>query len=213
MKNFIFLFSFLTLFLLFAGCKTFYKQEYSQDELIASQISTIDDIESYSDETIKTLSVLYRTNIDQLKTNTPTNFNQRIYNLVNETSNEKLEKKIEFNVYKNEWSEIINKSDILEFLKIKEISLSNLSKYEIIKDCNNNAISLVIASKKLAFTDFAKYFKLKSNNNIHIKNYSNYIKISGYGQGFNNIFDIKDIETLANLGKNYLEILKKISTN
>lgn len=202
---FIFLFMFS-----FVGCKTFNQKEISKNEIIASEISQIENIESFSDETIKTLSVLFRTSFDSIKHKNFYVTNDRILSLVKSTKDEKLKNQINFNVSNKTWTEIISKAELLEFFNKKEIFLSTLSSFEILKDTYNNASHILVASKKIPYTEFGKYFKLPSNSNINIENHCNYIKISGYGKGYDNVVDIEKIEELSKQEKNYLDILKTL---
>ena len=64
------------------------------------------------------------------------------------------------NDYCATWSELIKKSEILEFFKSKKINLSTLSDIKITTDTNNNATTIVVSSKEINFLDFANYFKL-----------------------------------------------------
>lgn len=210
MKRFICYFLLISITLCIGGCKTFNTKELSKNEIIAAEISKIENIDSYSDETIKTLSIIYRTSFDDIKNNSFSNINERVLYLTNETKNELLEKPLTINTFSNEWSEVISKSEILEFFKTKQEYLSNISNIEIIEDENNNASILKIASKEIDFIEFSKYFNLSSNKNINIENKNSFIKINGYGKGFNFEVDIDFIENLSKLGYNHSEILLKI---
>jgi len=201
-----FIFILLTTFLLFASCKTLTPHSYSLNDYVAAEISKIENIESYSDETIKTLSIIYRTNLKYKDDLNLSKINDKILSLTKETNNLILSKQISINTNPKIWTEIINKSHILEFCKQNNINLANISDIQIIEDKNHNATTLNIASKEINFDKFALYFKIPSNKNISIENNTSFIKITGYGNQHNFEFDISYIEELAAKNYNYNKI-------
>jgi len=195
----------------FAGCKTFSRREYSLDEYITSEISKIESISTFNDETIKTLSVIYRNNLEHKNNLILSNIDNRILSLTKQTNTFDFSKKLSINTHLKSWTEIINKAEILEFFKTKNISLANISDISISSNENNFAKCILITSNKVDFIEFAKYFNLMSNKNINVESFNSYIKISGYGKGFDFDVDLSDIEKFALDGLTFDKILENIS--
>ena len=209
MKNIFYFLPLLILFLL-VGC-TSINNNINPIDFISSEISKIDNIENYSDETIKTIAIILN-NSDQLNNlnNKPIINNDRIKNLINNYYSKRINKKIKLNLSNKEWSEKINKYEILEFLKTKNIQLANLNKLNI--SCEKDfAKKILFNSTEINFLDFAKYFKLQSNYKISLNNENNFIVISGIGNSFNFDYSIDDIEILSKTGLTFDKILDKIS--
>ena len=213
MKRFI-IFLFLTLFIFnFSACKTFSKSNYSFNDYISDEISKIENIKNYSDETIKTLSIIYRTNLNNNYDSKNINSDPYIKKLVESTNNKTLKNKITLNINSNNWTEKINKSFILEFFNQNNFSLANISDIKIINDKNNNAQKISIAQRSLDFEKFKNHFNLPSNNNIKITTNDSFFIISGYGKGFNFDIDILKIENLSKKGLTSDEILESLVIN
>lgn len=206
----------ISLFLLFSclifnvGCKTLSPTTYSLNEYIASCLSKISNIENFNNETIKVLSIIYRTNYSDNEIKNVGQINPKILQLTSETDNQILNSKLILNTSSENWSEIISNSEILEYFKSQNIYLSNLSQINILSNNDLFAQSISIASKKQNFYDFASYFNLPSNKKINIKQNKSNLIIEGYGNTFNYDIDISTIEMLANEGLNYKEIIKNI---
>ncbi|MBQ4541770.1 MAG: hypothetical protein IJA23_02840 [Clostridia bacterium] len=230
-KIFIFIFC-LSLFFL-SGCskketnnQEAQNQAYlsSVDKIISNEISSFDNSESFDEETIKTLSVILRTNFEnnlsnkkELTKNNNDILNNDIYNIVRETSGEVLEDEeepltelyIEDDKTKNqEWCVLVKKSKILEMLKKNNISLSNLSNFEVVTNEEGYTEKIIIAGKEFDFYYLMKAFNLPSNKNISIVNNLTSIKITGIGIGKNENFNLETIKTLSNQGYDYKSIIK-----
>lgn len=192
------------------GCKTLTKKVYSLDDYIAYEISLIENISNYNDETIKVLSVIYRTNYkENNKQFNYSKINYKILNLTKSTSNITLTKNLIINTSSKNWSERIHKFEILEFFKSYNIKLANISNINIISD-NGFAKTISISSHNIDYLTFANYFNLPSNFNIKINIESSLFEISGYGNSFNFDIDINDIENLASKDYDFLKIIKNI---
>ena len=193
-----------------SACKTF-NNSFSNEDFIISEIAKIENIENFSDETIKTIAVIFM-NSNQTQNINKSNLikNNRIKNLVNKVKSKKLNKIITLNFSNDTWSEKISKVEILEFLKSKNIEPANLNNFELLNE-NNFTKKIILSSHNINFLDFAKYFNLKSNYNIIITIDKQYLNISGYGNSFDFDCDIQTIEELSKTGLTYNEILDKIS--
>lgn len=213
MKKFIILFVCFLSITSLISCKTLEKKTYSIDELIAQEISSIENFENFSEETIKTLSIIYRTNLDGQDLKLSTIPNNDLLSIIKKTNMLTLDKKVNLNTYEKNWSEAIDKYQLLEFFKSQNIKVANLSEIKIISDENGNAKKISISSKQFEFQTFANYFNLKSNKNIKITNEKSIIKIEGYGIGFDININIKDIQELSSKGLKYTEILDEITKN
>ncbi len=194
-----------------SSCKTFSKREYSLDEYTASEISKIENISSFNDETIKVLSVIYRNNLKDKNNLSISHIDNRILSLTKQTNNFEFSKNLNLNTHLKSWSEIINKAEILEFFKTRDISLANVSDITISSNENNFAEFITVTSNKVDFIEFAKYFNLISNKNINVECFNSYIKIYGYGNAFNFNIDLSDIEKLALDGLTFDKIIENIS--
>ena len=202
------------------------------DAKVAEEISSIENIETYSDETIKALSVIVRTNLsNNINSQTEYDANNYIYNneyiinnnhileLVKQTSGETIktnsEKTESFEIKTNAsteaWELEIKKSKILEFMKKNNISLSNISNFNIVKDESGNIKKLEIGSKEFFVEDLIDAFDLPSVNITDIKNKKTTVLIKGFGN--KNDFDINKSESFAKEGQNYKKILKKWQNN
>ena len=205
------------LFLIFAGCS---KQEQavasSIDSQVAAEIEQIENIESFDDETIKSLAVIVRTKIKNENKTIKAEYtpkNTRIYNIVKETANETIEKdknkkRIDYVLdSQKEWTKEIKKSEILKFLKTKNISLSNISNISPQYLSDGSFDHLLIGGKKITYSELSNNFDLPSNKVINIKNNISSITIIGEEKN-QDVFNIKNAENLAKTGMNYKEILR-----
>ncbi len=230
-KIFIFIFCFIICF--GAGCsKTESNNQEAQnqaylasvDKIVSNEIASFEGSEDFDAETIKTLSVIIRTNLNndlsnkkELNENNNDILNNNIYTIVRETSGEILEDEnspltelyIEDNKTKEqEWIVLIKKNKILELLKQNNIKLSNLSKFELISNKEGFAEKIVIGGKEFDFQYLMKKFDLPSNKNISIVNNLTSIKITGKGIGQNENFNLETIKALSNQGYDYKSIIK-----
>ena len=209
MKKFLFILFFFSFLLV--GCSNSNLSSYSIDEYIASEISEIENIEKYNEETIKTISVIYRTNFNEDKKETLNIIkNQKITDIVKETSGQIINKKISINCNNEYWKKQINKSDLLDYLNKNDISINTLKDIEIISN-NNFCEKIIISSKEIDFIKFAQHFNLSSNKDIEIINNDTYLEVVGYGNSFNYDIDILEINNLTEKGLNYKQILEAIS--
>lgn len=217
-KYFFVLLSFV--FLSFVACKNIPKQENLSDlEIqVASELMLKD--ENYSNETLKAISVVLRTNI--LVNGSKTyNFkaDEKYTKIANQTKNQILKNKqnnlVEISFENNEnykWQKSIKKSDLLEFALKNNISLTNLSKINPIFE-NNKVLGLEIGNKYFDYENLAKEFKLESNMIENITQNKNEIIISGKNKGFYGFFDIEKCEQLSNNNYFYKDILSEFFDN
>ena len=108
MKKFIILFVCFLSITSLISCKTLEKKTYSIDELIAQEISSIENFENFSEETIKTLSIIYRTNLDGQDLKLSTIPNNDLLSIIKKTNMLTLDKKVNLNTYEKNWSEYIS---------------------------------------------------------------------------------------------------------
>lgn len=217
MKKIYFLTLLIFCFGLFVACsKTGYEPTAQTVEHSVSQnLSNIEGIESFDDETIKALSVVVRTNIknNNLKQDNSNNeINERILFLTKQTEGEILSNsdKIEIeNIDDNyTWEKNIKKYELLKFLNKKNISLSNISNIEPSLDESGKLNSLNFGGKNIEFKELQEEFGLESNKITNIENNVSSITIYGKGKIQNSpYFNIKKAQNLSNEGKNYKELL------
>lgn len=211
MKKFFFiLFSFIIIFS-FASCS---KKEntISANEKISNYISNIENIDSYSDETIKALSVLCRTNISIINNLNKIKKNDKISKLVTETKNETfLSEKINNNIFyetNKEWSKQIKKSDLLKNLTDNNIYLTSITKINNVNENSIKTTSFNINEKNISFDKLNNIYNFKSDyiTNIEIIDDSLIFKGKGIGRIFEGI-NLNESENLSSSGKTYTEIL------
>ena len=208
----------LCLFLFgFVACSNTHTKPISINELnkqIAIELENLDN--NYSDETLKALSVVLRTNLTINKkqsSKTPT----EKYLKVAESTNKKVLKNkndnlVEISLENNNkysWQKTIKKSKLLEFAFNNKINLTNLSKIEPILE-NEKVIGLNIGNKYFEYNLLAKEFGLESNIIENIEDNKKEIIISGKNKGFYSHFDIIKSEQLSNNNYNYEQILNLI---
>lgn len=195
------------------------------DFLVAKEIEEIDGCENFSDETIKSLSIITRTNLineNNLKTEetTPPK-NEHILNLVKETENQILDSenqtqknKIEITTKEEEsWVKEIKKVDILKFLTKNKINLTSTKNISPEKDEFGKTKNLNLNGKIVSFEKIKKEFDLPSNNIEYIENNKTNIKIHGKGSSDSMIFNIQEAENLSKMGFGYEKILKNSQNN
>lgn len=208
MKKFIYIFIILLFPFIFASCKN---ELTTENAYVISKIQSINGFESLNDETIKTLSIIYKNDKLENDMNYKIKNNEKLLKLINSTKDLNLEKPISVNTDTSSWEKTLNKSDILKFYQTLNIELSNVSDINIKSNNKNFAQSLIVANKEVDFILFSKYFNLKSNKNITFTNNSNNLTFYGYGCGFNYDYELDNIESMANNGLKYDEIIKNMT--
>lgn len=200
--------------MVFVGCGKLEKQEsINVDDFVAQKLEKIDN--NYSDETLKAISVIIRTNmiVDNETLNSKTKPSEKYKTLTKATSYKTLKDKNN-NLIKTSfenspdytWQKNIKKSDILEFALKNNISLTNISNVEPVFE-NDKIKALKIGNKTFDYSKLASQFGLESNNIEKITTNKTEIIVKGKNKGFVNSFDIKTSEQLSNNNHNYLEIL------
>lgn len=229
-KGFIFIFCFYLIFC--CACSNKNSQPYTAenqahisnvDTIISNQITNFENSDSFNEETIKTLAVILRTNLLTNQNTTSLSeineniLNSDIYNIVKTTNGEIVKDEseqineffIEDEKLENqEWCVTIKKSKILELLKKNNISLSNLSNFEIIKNEDDYTEKIIIAGKEFDIDYLMKEFDLPSNKNLTIVNNLTTVKITGKGTHKNDTFNLKTIKSLSYQGYDYKNIIK-----
>lgn len=195
------------------------------DLQVVKEIESLENVNDLSDETIKSLSIISRTNLmneTQKKINenyTPKN--KKIYELVKQTENQILidennsqseNFKIE-NQKEETWIKEIKKGDILKFLNKNKIKLSSTSNIKPEKDEFGKTTKLNLNGKIVSFEKIMKEFNLPSNNIEYIENNLTNIKIYGKGQKNDQVFNIFEAEKLSKQGFGYEKILKNSQNN
>lgn len=195
------------------------------DLQVVKEIESLENVNDLSDETIKSLSIISRTNLmneTQNKSNenyTPKN--KKIYELVKQTENQILidennsqseNFKIE-NQKEETWVKEIKKGDILKFLNKNKIKLSSTSNIKPEKDEFGKTTKLNLNGKIVSFEKIMKEFNLPSNNIEYIENNLTNIKIYGKGQKNDQVFNIFEAEKLSKQGFGYEKILKNSQNN
>jgi len=206
----------ISIFLLgFVACsKTSSKQVSNTDlnKIVAQELESID--KNYSDETLKALSVILRTNILIYNKQLNKEPNQKYLNLANQTNNKVLKNEknnlIEISLDNNNeytWQKSIKKSKLLEFALKNKINLTNLSNIEPIKD-DNKVEGINIGNKYFDYKELANEFGLESNEIETIEENKKEIVIKGKNKGFYGNFDTLKSEQLSNDNYSYENILK-----
>lgn len=200
--------------LFFVSCKNIPIQDNPPDleNQVAYELMMRD--KNYSDETLKAMSVIIRTN---LSINSPTKSNfgasEKYLNLTNQTKGQVLKNnqnnmvEISFENSDNyNWQKTIKKSEILKYALKNNISLTTLSK--INPDIKDGVVmGLEIGNKYFNYEELAKEFNLESNIIENITQNKNEIIINGKNKGFNGYFNIEKSEQLSNNNYFYQDIL------
>lgn len=186
--------------------------KYDVNKSVAIELESLD--KNYSDETLKALSVILRTNlsINNKKYNKAPK--EKYVKITNQTKNKVLKNKnnnlIEISLDNNEeysWQKTIKKSKLLEFALKNKISLTSLSNIDPVIQ-NGKVTSLNIGNKQFEYELLAKEFGLESNIIENITDNKKEIVIKGKNKGFQPKFDITKSEQLSNNNQNYEAILK-----
>lgn len=192
------------------------------DKIVAGEISNLENVNEIDDETIKALSVVVRTNLQNENLNnyefTENKINENIYNLVSETSgktisllNEEINSKIKIDYEpqeKQEWSKEIKKADILKFLKNNKISLTSISNIKPENNETGKTTGLNMNGKFIPIETLISEFDLPSNEITHIENKLMSVKVYGKGDQKDMVFNISEAKKLAENGYSYDKILK-----
>ena len=184
-------------------------------EKIASEISSIENVNSLDDETIKALSLVIKSQASSVETYPTKEFDSpdpRILKLVKQVESESIPKRQKLTYEKTiekSWSKSIKKHEILKFLALQGISLSSISSAKPIYDESGNLSSIEIGGKKINYSDIKEYFKLPSNKITNIENKLSEIIITGEGYISEDVFNISHADSLAKKGMNYREILSE----
>ena len=217
------IFSIIVVLLIFltSGCSktTNVSNATNLEDVVAYELEQIDNTQNFDDETLKSLSVIIRTNTIlnndfQDKNYTPS---QRYKDIVNETKNQTLKingnaEFIDISTQDYEWKKSIKKDKLLEFAYLNNISLSNLSNIEpIYKEEKIEKIN--IAGNSFDYKNLAENFDLESNDITNIETTNKEVVIYGKNKGFYNKFDYNESKNLSKQGKNYKEILNKLYPN
>lgn len=220
MKKIFSIFVVLLIFLT-SGCSktTNVSNATNLEDVVAYELEQIDNSQNLDDETLKSLSVIVRTNTIlnndfQDKNYTPS---KKYKDIVNETKNQtlKINGNVEFidiSTQDYEWKKSIKKDKLLEFAYLNNISLSNLSNIEpIYKEEKIEKIN--IAGNSFDYKKLAENFDLESNDITNIETTNKEVVIYGKNKGFYNKFDYNKSKNLSKQGKNYKEILNNLYPN
>jgi len=189
-------------------------QDY--DSVIAYEIEQLDGSNNFEEETIKSLSLYFRSNLTKTK-NIPNkkHSNNYIYNIVKKSNSENL--KIETDktfIFENSnnWQKEISKADILKFLLSKNISVTTASNIKP-KFENKKITGVIIGEKFISIKDIVDYFNLPSSYIYNIDNKKTSIIIYGHHKEDVVFIDTKNINDMAKNGKKSHEILNSINNN
>lgn len=213
-KYFIILLSILYIGLI--GCSTTTQkstQKTDINKMVAVQLEDID--KNYSNETLKALSVILRTNqiINNIETTEKTP-SEKYLEIVNTTKNEILKDKnnnlVEISLNNNSeyhWQKNIKKSKILEFALKNKIKLTNISDFEPVFE-NEKVKGINIGGKFFDYQMLITEFGLESNTIENIETTKSEVIIKGKNKGIFDNFDTCKSEQLSNDNHNYKDILK-----
>ena len=183
------------------------------DKLVAINLEKID--KNYSNETLKALSVILRTNLT-IKNEEITNLNpnNKYLEIANSTKNEVLKNDknnlIEISLIEKDeyrWQKNIKKSKILEFALKNKVSLSNISQIEPVFE-NEKIKGINIGKKYFDYQLLINEFGLESNDIESIETNKTELIIKGKNKGYFDNFNIYKAEQLSNDNHNYKDILK-----
>lgn len=183
------------------------------DKMVAIELENID--KNYSEETLKALSVILRTNqtinSKEIKDLKPS---QKYLEIAQKTKNEFIMDKnnnlIEISLIDNDeyrWQKAIKKSKILEFALKHKINLTNISDIEPFYE-NKKVKGLRIGGKLFDYQMLITEFGLESNNIEKIETTKTEVIIQGKNKGLFDNFSTHKSEQLSNDNYNYKDILK-----
>jgi len=220
MKKIFSIFVVLLIFLT-SGCSktTNVSNATNLEDVVAYELEQINSTQNLDDETLKSLSVIIRTNTILNNDFQDKNYNpsQRYKDIVNETKNQTLKingnaEFIDISTQDYKWKKSVKKDKLLEFAYLNNISLSNLSNIEpIYKEEKIEIIN--IAGNSFDYKKLAENFDLESNDITNIETTNKEVVIYGKNKGFHNKFDYDESKNLSKQGKNYKEILNNLYPN
>ena len=186
------------------------------EDAVAYELEQIDKENNLDNETLKSLSIIIRTNLTLSGDFDNKNYSTsaKYIDLVNQTKNEILKingnpEFIDISSDNYTWQKSIQKDKFLEYANNKNIALSNLSNIDPIY--NDNIVEkLSVANKEFEYNELSKEFGLESNQITKIETTDKYIIIYGINKGLNKKFNINQASNLSNEGKNYKEIIKNL---
>ncbi|MBQ7917401.1 MAG: hypothetical protein IJ310_01140 [Clostridia bacterium] len=220
MKKIFSIFVVLLIFLT-SGCSktTNVSNATNLEDVVAYELEQIDNSQNLDDETLKSLSVVIRTNTILNNDFQDKNYNpsKKYKDIVNETKNQTLKingnaEFIDISTQDYEWKKSIKKNKLLEFAYLNNISLSNLSNIEPIYK-EEKIEKLNIAGNSFDYKNLAENFYLESNDITNIETTNKEVVIYGKNKGFYNKFDYNKSKNLSKQGKNYKEILNNLYPN
>lgn len=220
MKKIFSIFVVLLIFLT-SGCSktTNVSNATNLEDVVAYELEQIDNSQNLDDETLKSLSVVIRTNTILNNDFQDKNYNpsKKYKDIVNETKNQTLKingnaEFIDISTQDYEWKKSIKKNKLLEFAYLNNISLSNLSNIEPIYK-EEKIEKLNIAGNSFDYKNLAENFYLESNDITNIETTNKEVVIYGKNKGFHNKFDYNISKNLSKQGKNYKEILNNLYPN
>lgn len=221
MKKLVFIILIFTMFTFCSCSKVSEKNEtIITPNIIASVIESNTKIQNLSDETIKALSVIVRTNLKNGYTFNNESYkepSERIIKLAKQTDYEFLTDETNQNQYisfgqKNSkqtfWKQEIKKSEILKFLTNQKISIASLSRIEPEVNEQGETESLIVGGKKIKFETLKNEFNLKSNKISNIEILTNSVIITGLTECKEFDFNIIDAENESKKGADYKILIK-----
>lgn len=201
------------LFCLTASCgKNLRVNAQNIENNVALELEKLDN--NYSDETLKALSIVLRTNIYlSNQESKEKSKNEKYLSIAKSTKSKILSDKnnniVQISLTNNKdykWQKTIKKSKLLEFALKNGINLTNIK--NITPDIYNDRVKgLNIGNKYFEYTKLAEEFKLESDQIENIFDNKTEIVISGSGQGVKNSFDLETSEQLSNNNQFFEEIL------
>lgn len=214
MKKLSFLFCFLITLFFICSCSSTKTVSATNNELVASEISKIENAENLNEETIKALAILIKSKNNQ-SNNQDYVYSDKILEIVSSVENESAEFPENFNfeiveTQNQEWSVFISKTNLLEKLSEENIYVANMSNITPIYYNETFLKSIIVAGKEIPYKTLKEWFGLKSNNIKSFEMQNKVINIVGVGFDNDKIFDLEKAENLANAGNSHTDILVKI---
>lgn len=218
MKKLIFVLT-ICICLLFPACKNIKKasSQYNIENAVAVELEKMDD--NFSDETLKAMSVVIRTNLLINPIETQKKATEKYKKLTLATKDLVLKNNknnlVEISFEDNNdylWKKTIKKSEILNFALQNNINLSSISNIEPVWD-NNKVLGLKIGEKFFDYELLKTQFGLESNEITNISQTKSDIIINGKNKGMFRFFDTYKAEQLSNNNQIFDEILNDFFNN
>ena len=179
---------------------------------ITSKICEIEDYQNLSDETIKALAVVFRTNLKNGENYSfnKNAFDKNILSLVRDTKKEVIEDVDESILFEDnkEWTKEISKSKILETFSLNGENISSFENISLEKDSVGKVSNLYISQKVINKRDLKNSLGLKSNFITDLKTTPTSIIFYGKGNSFGEKFDILRAEEISKKNESYEAIIK-----